>query len=176
VNLRAGEFVLNWEWAKRLPWDVLILFGGGLSLAGAISRSGLAGWIGESLAGVDALPVIGIIIVVGFVIIFLTEITSNTATAAAFLPVLASLAIGIGENPLLLIVPAALAASCAFMMPVATPPNAIVYGSSFVTIPQMARAGLILNLLFIFLISLAGYVLVVLVFGVELGTVPPWAE
>ncbi|CAN5613942.1 DASS family sodium-coupled anion symporter [soil metagenome] len=175
VNFRTGEFVLNWAWAKRLPWDVLILFGGGLSLAGAISRSGLAAWIGQSLAGVDALPIVGIIVVVTLVIIFLTEITSNTATAAAFLPVLASLAIGIGENPLILIVPAALAASCAFMLPVATPPNAIVYGSSFVTIPQMARAGLILNLLFIFLISLVGYFLVILVFGLEPGSLPSWA-
>ncbi|MBA2670450.1 MAG: DASS family sodium-coupled anion symporter [Gemmatimonadetes bacterium] len=176
VRLRAGEFVLNWEWAKRLPWDVLILFGGGLSLASAISRSGLAGWIGSSLAGFQALPVIAIVLVVTLVIIFLTELTSNTATAAAFLPVLASLAIGIGENPLLLAVPAALAASCAFMMPVATPPNAIVYGSSFVTIPQMARAGLILNILFLLLISLLGYLLVIFIFGVQVGVVPGWAR
>jgi solute carrier family 13 (sodium-dependent dicarboxylate transporter), member 2/3/5 len=175
VKLKAGEFVLNWEWAKRLPWDVLILFGGGLSLASAISRSGLAGWIGSSLAGFQALPIIAIVIVVTLVIIFLTELTSNTATAAAFLPVLASLAVGIGENPLLLAVPAALAASCAFMMPVATPPNAIVYGSSFITIPQMARAGLVLNLLFLLLISLVGYLLVILVFGVQVGVVPGWA-
>jgi solute carrier family 13 (sodium-dependent dicarboxylate transporter), member 2/3/5 len=103
--------------------------------------------------------------VVCAVMVFLTELTSNTATAAAFLPVLASLAVGIGEDPLLLAVPAALAASCAFMLPVATPPNAIVYGSSFVTIPQMARAGVVLNLIFIVLLSAAGYFLVLLVFG-----------
>jgi solute carrier family 13 (sodium-dependent dicarboxylate transporter), member 2/3/5 len=175
VDLKAGEFVLNWEWAKRLPWDVLILFGGGLSLASAISRSGLAGWIGGSLAGFRALPIIAIVLLVTLVIIFLTELTSNTATAAAFLPILASLAIGMGENPLLLAVPAALAASCAFMMPVATPPNAIVYGSSFITIPQMARAGLVLNIVFLLLVSLLGYILVILVFGVQAGVVPGWA-
>ncbi len=176
VNLAAREFVLNWEWARRLPWDVLILFGGGLSLAGAISRTGLAEWIGASLSGLDALPVIGIVIVVTTVIIFLTELTSNTATAAAFLPIVASLAIGLGENPLLLAVPAALAASCAFMLPVATPPNAIVYGSGFVTIPQMARAGLVLNGIFIVLLTLGGYLLMILALGVVPGVLPEWAR
>jgi solute carrier family 13 (sodium-dependent dicarboxylate transporter), member 2/3/5 len=176
VNLSAGEFVLNWEWARRLPWDVLILFGGGLSLAAAISRTGLAEWIGASLSGLDVLPVIGIVLVIATVIVFLTELTSNTATAAAFLPILASLAIGLGESPLLLAVPAALAASCAFMMPVATPPNAIVYGSSFVTIPQMARAGLVLNGIFILLLSLGGYLLVIMALGVEPGVLPEWAR
>jgi solute carrier family 13 (sodium-dependent dicarboxylate transporter), member 2/3/5 len=165
VSLRHGEFALNWEWAKRIPWDVLILFGGGLSLAGAITRTGLAGWIGDALSAVAVLPLLLILVVVCAVMVFLTELTSNTATAAAFLPVLASLAVGIGEDPLLLAVPAALAASCAFMLPVATPPNAIVYGSSFVTIPQMARAGVVLNLIFIVLLSAAGYFLVLLVFG-----------
>jgi solute carrier family 13 (sodium-dependent dicarboxylate transporter), member 2/3/5 len=110
------------------------------------------------------LPVLLIIVVVTAIIIFLTELTSNTASAAAFLPILGSVAIGIGQSPLLLTVPAALAASCAFMMPVATPPNAIVYGSSFVSIPQMARAGIVLNLMFIAGISLLGYLLVILVF------------
>jgi solute carrier family 13 (sodium-dependent dicarboxylate transporter), member 2/3/5 len=122
------------------------------------------------------LPLIAIVLVVATVIVFLTELTSNTATAAAFLPILASLAVGIGENPLLLAVPAALAASCAFMMPVATPPNAIVYGSSFVTIPQMARAGLVLNAIFILLLSLLGYALVIVALGVEPGTLPEWAR
>ncbi len=160
-----GTFALEWEQAKKLPWDVLVLFGGGLSLAGAISQSGLADWIGEALAVFQTLPLILIIFGVATVVIFLTELTSNTATAAAFLPVLGSLAIGIGHDPLLLAVPAALAASCAFMMPVATPPNAIVFGSGHVTIPEMARGGFLLNLLFIGLITLMGYAFVVLVFS-----------
>jgi solute carrier family 13 (sodium-dependent dicarboxylate transporter), member 2/3/5 len=174
VDLSAGRFTLDWETARGLPWDVLVLFGGGLSLAAAISQSGLASWIGVSMAGLQVLPTIGLILAVALVVIFLTELTSNTATAAAFLPILGSLAVGIGENPLLLTVPAALAASCAFMLPVATPPNAIVYGSSFITIPQMARAGLYLNMLFAVLIALLGYTLVVLAFGVEIGTLPLW--
>lgn len=176
IDLSRGRFVLEWQDARALPWDVLVLFGGGLSLAAAISATGLAEWIGGALAGLQVLPTIALILAVTLVVIFLTELTSNTATAAAFLPILGSLAIGIGENPLLLAVPAALAASCAFMMPVATPPNAIVYGSSFVSIPQMARAGLYLNVLFTFLITFLAYGLVVLAFGVEIGTVPPWAS
>src|SRR5690606_37493722 len=112
----------------------------------------------------QALPLIVIIFGVTTVVIFLTELTSNTATAAAFLPVLGSLAVGIGQDPLLLAVPAALAASCAFMLPVATPPNAIVYGSGHVTIPEMARGGVYLNLLFIGLITLLGYAFVIFVF------------
>jgi solute carrier family 13 (sodium-dependent dicarboxylate transporter), member 2/3/5 len=148
VDLRQGRFALNWEWARRLPWDVLILFGGGLSLAAAISRSGLAAWIGTALGGLHALPLIALTLLVTTVILFMTELTSNTAAAATFLPILGALALSIGINPLELAVPAALAASCAFMLPVATPPNAIVYGSGYVTVPQMARAGVLLNVLF----------------------------
>jgi solute carrier family 13 (sodium-dependent dicarboxylate transporter), member 2/3/5 len=117
-----------------------------------------------------------VVLAIVAVIVMLTELTSNTATAAAFLPVVASVAVGIGQNPLLLVIPATLAASCAFMLPVATPPNAIVYGSSFVTIPQMARAGLVLNLLCILLVTLLAYLLLPLVLDVQHHVVPPWAE
>jgi sodium-dependent dicarboxylate transporter 2/3/5 len=136
---------------------VLILFGGGLSLAAAIQQSGLAGWIGAALGGLAGWPVLAVILVVTTVVIFLTELTSNTATAAAFLPLVASLAVGIGADPMLLAVPTALAASCAFMMPVATPPNAIVYGTGAITIPQMAKAGMWLNLFFVALLPLVVY-------------------
>ena len=149
----GGAGLMDWETAERLPWGVLLLFGGGLSLAAAVTDTGLADWIGEALSGLEAWPMIGLVLVVTAVVVFLTELTSNTATAAALLPVLAPLAVSLGEDPLLLAVPAALAASCAFMMPVATPPNALVYGSGYVSIPQMARAGFWLNLLFIVLIT-----------------------
>jgi sodium-dependent dicarboxylate transporter 2/3/5 len=175
VNARRGEFLMDWQTAERLPWGVLLLFGGGLALAGAVTDSGLADWIGAALAGVASWPLILIVVLVTAVIIFLTELTSNTATAAAFLPVVASLALGIGQNPLLLLIPAAIAASCAFMLPVATPPNAIVFGSGYVTVPQMTRAGLWLNIMFIALISLVVYTLVLVGFGIELGVVPDWA-
>ncbi len=149
---RRGKFVLTWQQANEIPWAVLLLFGGGLSLASAVKRTGLAGYIGKAVSGGGALSIMMLAFIVTVVVVFLTELTSNTATTAAFLPVVASLAEGMHENPLLLAVPAALAASCAFMMPVATPPNAIVYGTGSMTIRQMAKAGLWLNLLFIALI------------------------
>jgi sodium-dependent dicarboxylate transporter 2/3/5 len=107
--------------------------------------------------------------------VFLTEMTSNTASTAAFLPIIASVAIGLGENPLLLAIPTVLAASCAFMLPVATPPNAIIYGSGKITIPEMSRAGLWLNLLFIVLLTIASLTVISWVFGIEVGVLPEWA-
>jgi sodium-dependent dicarboxylate transporter 2/3/5 len=157
LSWRPLRVALSWAQAERLPWSVLILFGGGLSLAAAIQQTGLAGWIGNELGALAGWPVFVVILVVTTVVIVLTELTSNTATTAAFLPVVASLAVGIGADPLLLAVPTALAASCAFMLPVATPPNAIVYGTGALTVPQMARAGLWLNLFFIALLPLVVY-------------------
>jgi len=161
---RPLRVALTWRQAERLPWSVLILFGGGLSLAAAIQQTGLADWIGGELGALGGWPVFVVILVVTSVVMFLTELTSNTATAAAFLPVVASLAVGIGTDPLLLAIPTALAASCAFMLPVATPPNALVYGTGALTIPQMAHAGIWLNLFFIAVLPLAAYFLVGLVF------------
>ena len=175
VDWRRMEFVLDWRSAEALPWGVLILFGGGLSLAAAIQATGLADYIGSLLVGLGGLPTLAVVAVVALVILLLTEMTSNTATAAAFLPVVAALALALGESPLLLAVPAALAASCAFALPVGTPPNAIVFGSNLVTLPQMARAGLWLNLAFVVLVTAAAYVLLPLVFGVVYGEVPAWA-
>jgi len=146
---------LSWREAEKIPWSVLILFGGGLSLAQSISASGLAGWIGTSLTGLQILPLVLVMLVVSAVVLFLTELTSNTATAAVFLPIVASVAVGMGVDPLTLAIPTALAASCAFMMPVATPPNAIVFGTGRLTIPQMARAGIWINLVMLFLINAA---------------------
>ena len=123
VDIRRGIFLMNWEHARRVPWGILLLFGGGLALAGAISRSGLADWIGARLTVIGGLAPLLVVLAIVTVIIFLTELTSNTATTATFLPVVATLALTIGENPLLLAAPAALAASCAFMLPVATPPT-----------------------------------------------------
>ncbi len=176
VDWKQGIFALEWKEAKRLPWGVLLLFGGGLSLASTINRTGLAAWIGNSLSGLDNWPVLLLTALVIGIIIMLTELTSNTATTATFLPILASIAVGLGQNPLLLAVPATLAASCAFMLPVATPPNAIVYGSGYLSVPQMARAGIFLNLLFLILITAAAYFLLPWAFGLALDTTPPWAQ
>jgi sodium-dependent dicarboxylate transporter 2/3/5 len=145
--------LMVWENVQRLPWGVLILFGGGLSLAAAVSSSGLATWLGTSLTPLGALGIFVLVVGATGLVIFLTELTSNVATAATFLPVVAAVALELGVSPLLLCIPITLAASCAFMLPVATPPNAIVFASGVVTIPQMVRAGAILNLLGMVLLS-----------------------
>lgn len=168
--------LLLWNDLKELPWGILILFGGGLSLAMGITSSGLATWIGDGVSGLGTVPLLLLIIMVIALVVFLTEITSNTATTAAFLPILASSAIGLGQDPMLFILPAAIAASCAFMLPVATPPNAVVYGSGKISIPQMAKAGLWLNIIVTVLFSLASYTLFAWVFGIEIGVLPDWAQ
>nr|WP_297457317.1 SLC13 family permease [uncultured Halomonas sp.] len=131
---RSGGRLLDWDDVKGLPWGVLLLFGGGLALAEAIQGSGLAEWIANQLAIFGALPLLGLIGMVVLIIIFVTELTSNTATAAAFLPLLGALAVSLDVSALLITVPAAIAASCAFMMPVATPPNAIVFSTGHMKI------------------------------------------
>lgn len=175
VDLRKGEFLMNWETAKRAPWDVFLLFGGGLSLASMIEKHGVAEWIGTLFAGAEAIPLLLLVALVCALILMLTELTSNTATAATFLPVIAAVAISVGEHPLLLLVPAAMAANCAFMLPVGTPPNAIVFGSGRIALPEMAKAGIWLNVTFVFLIVAMVYALGPLVFGIEFGVLPDWA-
>ena len=176
VDLRKGEFALDWEWAKRIPWGVLILFGGGLALAKGFEQTGLVEWLGACLTRLSVLPTLLIVMMIALMMTFLTEVTSNTAITAITMPILGGAAIaGVGVHPLLLMVPAAISASCAFMLPVATPPNAIVFGTGYISIGQMARAGLALNFLGVALVTLLTYFVVVRVFGIELGGIPAWA-
>jgi sodium-dependent dicarboxylate transporter 2/3/5 len=165
VRPSQGEFLMNWETAVRLPWGLLILFGGGLSLAAALDRSGFSAYLGGLAAGLGSLPAPIVVLAVVTMMIFLTEITSNTATTATLVPVLYAVALGLGLDPFVLVIPAAIAASCAFMLPVATPPNAIVFGSGQVTLPAMTRAGLRLNLLGIILIPALVYGLALPILG-----------
>jgi sodium-dependent dicarboxylate transporter 2/3/5 len=151
---REQSRLMVWEDAVRLPWGVLILFGGGLSLAAAVSDSGLALWLGESLAPLNALGLAVLVVAAVTLVIFLTELTSNLATTATLLPVMGAIAVQAGLPPLYLTVPITIAASCAFMLPVATPPNAIVFATGRITIPQMVRAGIALNLTGIVIVSL----------------------
>ena len=151
---KSDPILLRWTYAERLPWSVLILFGGGLTLASAVTRTGLAEWLGGSLQTIGALPLFALVILAATMIIFLTELTSNIATTATFLPVVGAIAIESGYDPIVLAVPVTFAASCAFMLPVATPPNAIVFGSGMLTIPKMVRAGMMLNMVGIVLVSL----------------------
>ena len=153
------ETLLEWKDAERgVPWGVLLLFGGGLSLAAAAQSTGLAAWIGSLMPlGVS---LIVLVFLFSTLIIFLTELTSNLATTATFLPIVAIIATQFGFNPMLLTASIAIAASCAFMLPVATPPNAIVFGSELIKVPQMVRAGIALNLIAIVVVSLASIYLV----------------
>lgn len=159
-----GKALVTWQDTKRLPWGVLILFGGGLALAAAVSSTGLAVWIGQQLAPVGAVNIILLLIAATALVIFLTELTSNLGTAATFLPVIAAIAVETGQDPLTFVIPVSLAASCAFMLPVATPPNAIVFSSGLVSIPQMIKAGFWLNIISVVLLSLVAIYLAPLVF------------
>jgi sodium-dependent dicarboxylate transporter 2/3/5 len=165
VPVSNWEPALDWKSAERIPWGVLVLFGGGLSLASAIQGSGLSTWIGDAVGAMRALSPLLLVLLVTMGITLLTEFTSNTATAAAFLPIASSLAVGAGMNPLIITVAAGLAASNGFMLPVGTPPNAIVFASGKLSTPQMARAGLMIDALFVVLITLAAYFLVLPVLG-----------
>jgi sodium-dependent dicarboxylate transporter 2/3/5 len=141
-----GRRLLVWEDLRDLPWGVLFLFGGGLSLAAAISSSGLAAWVGTVMQTLDAWPVLLVVAIATIGMTFLTELTSNTASATAILPLAAAVALGLGFDPMLIAVPLTVAASLAFMLPVATPPNAIAYSTGRITIGEMVRAGFWLNL------------------------------
>jgi len=151
--------LLQWKDAEKgVPWGILLLFGGGLTLAAAAQNTGLAAWIGNPMP--VGLSIVFLVVIFTTLIIFLTELTSNLATTATFLPIVAVIATQFGFNPLLLTASIAIAASCAFMLPVATPPNAIVFGSELIKVPQMMRAGIAINIIAIVIVSLAGIYLV----------------
>ncbi|PKO99936.1 MAG: sodium:dicarboxylate symporter [Bacteroidetes bacterium HGW-Bacteroidetes-8] len=152
-----GAKILDWPTASKLPWQILLLFGGGFALATGFKESGLSLWFGNQLAGVASLHPIVIILVISLFMTFLTELTSNTATTEMILPILAGIAITTNINPLLLMIPATLSASMAFMLPVATPPNAIIFGTSRISVGQMAKTGLFLNLVGAVVITLMMY-------------------
>ncbi len=149
----AKDGVLHWDDAKKIPWGILLLFGGGLAIAQGFKDTGLAKWLAEQLTQLDFLPLLVMTLVLVAVINFLTEVTSNLATTAMILPVLAPLAAAMGVHPYIFMVSATIAASCAFMLPVATPPNAVVFGSGYVSMSSMIRAGLGLNLISILLVT-----------------------
>ena len=160
---------------RRLPWNIVLLFGGGFALAHGFQITGLAEFIGARFGGLAGVPPVIIIVSLCLGLTFLTELTSNTATTEMVLPILASIAVATGIHPLMLMVPATLSASCAFMMPVATPPNAVVFGSQRVTIPEMARVGVVLNVIGAAVITLVFYVVGTAIFDIDPGSLPTWA-
>jgi len=161
VERAQGTRAMDWATARHLPWDVLILFGGGLSLAAAIQANGVADLLGAMTRGLGGWPVLAVVLAVAALTTFTSELTSNTAQVATMLPLLAAIAPGLGVAPELLLVPCTLAASAAFMMPVGTPPNAIVFGTGLLTIPQMCKAGFWLNLAGIAIVTVVTWWVVV---------------
>jgi sodium-dependent dicarboxylate transporter 2/3/5 len=174
ASKEKGGRLMNWEATRAVPWGILLLFGGGLALAKGFEVSGLSAWIGGRFEVLADAPPVGLVAFVVAIVAALTELTSNTATASMSLPIMASLARAIEAHPLLLMVPAALAASCAFVLPVSTPPNAIVYGSNRVPITKMIKAGLIMNVVAVVLITTLVFTLGSAVFDMG-GPFPEWA-
>lgn len=174
ASKEKGGRLMDWQAARAVPWGILLLFGGGLALAKGFEVSGLSAWIGSRFEILAGAPAAALVAAVVAIVAGLTELTSNTATASMSLPIMASLARAIQAHPLLLMIPAALAASCAFVLPVSTPPNAIVYGSNRVPITKMIKAGLIMEVVGLVLITALVFTLGSLVFGVR-GPFPQWA-
>jgi len=159
INLSQGEFVVSWEHARKLPWGILILFGGGLSLAGGLEKAGIIALVAEFVASRDIDSVFLLMVGLTFVSLFLTEVMSNVALVTVLLPVVFGIAGELEVDALLLTVPVTLAASCAFMMPISTPPNAVVYSSGYVSVKEMLRAGVWMNMISVVVISLICYAL-----------------
>lgn len=166
VDVGNGVFVLDWNCVKKMPWDVLVLFGGGLSLAAAIEKTKLAAAMAGGLQGMAGMPAFVIVLLVSAVMVLATALTSNTATTAAFLPVIGSLAAAVDQPALLLCIPVTLAASADFALPVGTPPNAIAFGTGLVSLPRMVKAGIWVDLLFVILIPVMMWTVGRWVFGV----------
>ena len=167
--------ILDWDTAAILPWNIVLLFGGGFALASGFKESGLASWLGMQLQGFGVFHPLVIVIVICLFVTFLTELTSNTATAEMLLPIIGGLAIAIKINPLFLMIPATISCSFAFMLPVATPPNAIIFGTNRIKIAEMAKVGLWLNFIGAILITISIYLIGKTVFGIDLSQFPEWA-
>lgn len=172
---KKGERIMNWETANRIPWNIVLLFGGGFALAKGFVDSGLSMWFGQQLAGLAHVSPIVLTLANVTMMSFLTELTSNVATTEMILPILAGLAVTIKINPLLLMIPATLAASLAFMLPVATPPNAIIFGTNRITVKDMAKTGIFLNIAGIIIVTFIMYFWGTVVFGIDVSAFPGWA-
>ena len=164
--------VLSWKDSREIPWGILLLFGGGLAIAAGFRESGLSSWMGNQLTIFDSFHLIVMIACATLLILFLTEITSNTATATMILPVVAGLALALEIHPYALMIPCAMAANCAFMLPVGTPPNAIIFATEKLTIGEMMRVGFLLNIIASILIVLMVYFLVPVLWNIDLNSVP----
>jgi len=169
---KKGSRILDWESAVKLPWGILLLFGGGLALAQGFTSSGLAIWIGTQISLIENLPLILLLFVIIFAVNFLTEMTSNLATTAMLLPIIAPVALVLDVHPFTLMVGITVAASCAFMLPVATPPNAVVFGSGYLKIPDMIKTGIWMNIISIILLTIITYYLLPILWNFDVSVFP----
>ena len=172
---KGADRIMGPDVIPRLPWNIVLLFGGGFALAAGFQQTGLAQIVGNQFEVLASLPTFLMILLVCLVLTFLTELTSNLATTEMILPILASVAVVTETHPLILMIPATLSASCAFMMPVATPPNAIVFGSDRISVGEMARIGIVLNLVGALLISAVVFTVGTVVFDIDPSVLPEWA-
>ena len=161
--------LIEWSDGVKLPWGIILLFGGGLSIATAMKSSGLSLWIGELAYNIDSLDLILIVLIIVMIVNFLTEITSNLATVSMLLPILASISISLGIHPYIIMVSATIAASCAFMLPVATPPNAVVFGSGYLKMTDMVKTGLVMNVISIVIVSLYVYFMLPIFWDIDIS-------
>jgi len=172
-----GYHLIDWDTIRRgVPWGVLFLFGGGFAMAAGFEQSGLSEWIGTLISRMGGLSPITMIVLTCLILMVLTEVTSNTASAVMAMPVLAAAAVQMQIHPFLLMIPGTIAVSCAFMLPVSTPPNAIVFGSGWITIPQMAKAGVWLDIIAIFIVTAFVWLLGTALFEITPNQLPVWAQ
>jgi len=167
---------MDWQTAQRLPWGILLLFGGGFAIAAGFQHTGLSAYVGSAFSAFAGAPTLLLVMGTCLLLTFMTEVTSNTATTLVMLPILARAATeSLGVNPLIIMLPATISASCAFMLPVATPPNAIVFGSGQVRMSQMVKAGVVLNFVGVLIVSLCMYFIALPLLGQGAG-LPQWAK
>jgi sodium-dependent dicarboxylate transporter 2/3/5 len=174
VDRSAGIYTMNWEWAKKIPWGILVLFGGGICLSVAFIKSGLANVIVGYFSAFHALPIIMVVIIIGLLISLLTEVTSNTAMASVMMPIMAVTAVSMAIHPFVLMITAAIATSMAFMLPVATPPNAVAYGSGYISINDMIRSGWVINIIGVALLTIFMFTVIMWALGIT-SELPTWA-
>ena len=172
ASKKFGSRILEWKDSRDIPWGVLLLFGGGLAIAAGFTSSGLSDWMGEQLQVLDGMHIFLVIVATTLLIMGMTEITSNTATATMIMPIVAALALAINIHPYAVMIPSALAANCAFMLPVGTPPNAIIFGTGKLKIIEMVRVGFIVNIIATVLIIAAVYLLLPVLWGIDLTIFP----
>lgn len=176
VDLKNRVFLLDRTWYKNIPWNILVLFGGGFALADGFHKSGLDQWVGGHISAFTHIPIIPLLLGIALLVALLSSVTSNTAIATVMLPILAATGIAAGIHPMVLMVPATIAASCAFLLPVSTPPNAVMFGSGYLTIPTMVKSGIVLLVVGTVLSVAVTYFIAVPVFEIDIYSTPVWAN